>query len=364
MICAGCSKEIILSTEPLDVAVREAQGVLEDPKGAVWHRSCAFEALARMSGTGQVAEPLDEPEQVAPLLKYRCRGCHYPAAEKFFVGRCPGCGFHYDREMNKKVVADSRRLSAAALAQMTIAKPFSTGIKEVDEVLSGGLHKDSCVLWGAERGCGKSTILLQIAAYIATEKHPVVYASGEMGAVGIARYTQRLGITNEHLVIIPVERGGSDIEHVMEEVTEQGRKPKLLVVDSTQTVLFQGVDADAGSPSQINALANYLNDFVKEKNIATILVGQMTGMGDFHGGTRLQHLVDTLLVMRNMEVKDPVSGEMENKGLRQILLADKSRTGRTDIVREMLLVDKGFVSVRRRKGRIHLVERDEGEEEG
>ena len=60
-------------------------------------------------------------------------------------------------------------------------KPYTTtGFKQLDELLNGGIYNGRLYIVGAESGLGKTTFLLQIAENIAREKNPVIFYSLEL----------------------------------------------------------------------------------------------------------------------------------------------------------------------------------------
>ncbi len=166
---------------------------------------------------------------------------------------------------------------------------LSTGIGEFDRVLGGGIVPGSLVLLGGEPGIGKSTLLLQATANFAHTVGPVLYASGEESEHQIKSRGDRLGVGDAPLYLL----AETCIERILEEV---GRvKPKLLVVDSVQTVFSLKFQSAPGSIGQVREAATQFLFTAKGHNIPTFLVGHVTKDGNIAGPKALEHVVDTVL---------------------------------------------------------------------
>jgi DNA repair protein RadA/Sms len=166
---------------------------------------------------------------------------------------------------------------------------LSTGIGEFDRVLGGGIVPGSLVLLGGEPGIGKSTLLLQATANFAHSVGPVLYASGEESEHQIKARGDRLGVGDAPLYLL----AETCIERILEEV---GRlKPRLLVVDSVQTVFSLKFQSAPGSIGQVREAATQFLFTAKGHNIPTFLVGHVTKDGNIAGPKALEHVVDTVL---------------------------------------------------------------------
>jgi len=170
-----------------------------------------------------------------------------------------------------------------------VAARLSTGIVEFDRVLGGGVVPGSLVLIGGEPGIGKSTLLLQAAAYFARTVGPVLYCSGEESEHQIKSRGQRLGVEQAPLYIL----AETCLERILE---ESGRiKPSLVIVDSIQTVFSLKFQSAPGSIGQVRESATQLLFAAKGQNIPTFLVGHVTKDGNLAGPKALEHIVDTVL---------------------------------------------------------------------
>src|SRR3954463_11127086 len=67
-----------------------------------------------------------------------------------------------------------------------------SGLAEFDRAIGGGIGAGSGRLVGGDPGIGKSTLLLQVAARLASEGHKIVYVSGEESAEQVRLRAVRL----------------------------------------------------------------------------------------------------------------------------------------------------------------------------
>ena len=174
-------------------------------------------------------------------------------------------------------------IEAASTARIT------TGIGEFDRVLGGGIVPGSLVLLGGEPGIGKSTLLLQAAALFAQNEGTVLYASAEESEHQIKSRGDRLGVGDAPLFLL----AETCVESILEEI---GRvRPRLLIVDSVQTVFSLKFQSAPGSIGQVREAATQFLFTAKGHNIPTFLVGHVTKDGNIAGPKALEHVVDTVL---------------------------------------------------------------------
>jgi DNA repair protein RadA/Sms len=219
-------------------------------------------------------------------------------------GRCPDCGawnsFVEERpvEVAAPAAGAAHRYAIGAPSQGAIryaeieahrSERLGTGIGEFDRVLGGGIVPGSLVLLGGEPGIGKSTLLLQATANFAHGVGPVLYASGEESEHQIKSRGDRLGVGDAPLYLL----AETCIERILEEV---GRlKPRLLVVDSIQTVFSLKFQSAPGSIGQVREAATQFLFTAKGHDLPTFLVGHVTKDGNIAGPKALEHVVDTVL---------------------------------------------------------------------
>jgi DNA repair protein RadA/Sms len=218
-------------------------------------------------------------------------------------GRCPDCGawnsYVEERAAESTPSVAGHRYALPGSAghgakryadiEASSAERIPSGIGEFDRVLGGGIVPGSLVLLGGEPGIGKSTLLLQAAATFARDVGTVLYASGEESEHQIKSRGDRLGVGDAPLYLL----AETCIENILEEV---GRvRPRLLVVDSIQTVFSLKFQSAPGSIGQVREAATQFLFTAKGHNIPTFLVGHVTKEGNLAGPKALEHVVDTVL---------------------------------------------------------------------
>lgn len=227
---------------------------------------------------------------------YVCQNCG--AKESKWVGKCPQCGewnsFVEEVEnvskgkRNAPVIGNtSSRPLKLSEVKVNADERMNTGDEELNRVLGGGLVPGSMILLGGEPGIGKSTLVLQFA--LRNHCGKVLYVSGEESVSQIKMRAQRLGLENDECFFL----SGNSLENVLEHARVM--QPRLLIIDSIQTLATEGVDAIPGSLSQIRECTNTLLRFSKENTVTTILIGHITKDGQLAGPKILEHMVDTVL---------------------------------------------------------------------
>jgi DNA repair protein RadA/Sms len=218
-----------------------------------------------------------------------CRECGTQSPR--WAGRCPGCGgWNTLVEAPDAPVASttSTRPGPVRIADIGTerGRPTSTAIAELDRVLGGGLLPGSVTLLGGEPGVGKSTLLLQLLARWAG---PTLYVTAEESAEQVRRRAERLGAVADDLWL----HAETSLDRVIEAMHDIG--PQLVVVDSIQTVVDDGIGSPPGSVAQVRGCAHRLVNEAKERGVAVVLVGHVTKEGGLAGPRVLEHVVDTVL---------------------------------------------------------------------
>jgi DNA repair protein RadA/Sms len=201
------------------------------------------------------------------------------------------------------------------------------GIGELDRVLGGGLVDGSVVLVGGDPGIGKSTLLLQTLGAIGARMKSL-YVSGEESLAQIASRAQRLGLPLEPLRCLA--------ETCVERVVENAQKdaPRVLVIDSIQTIWTELLTAAPGSVSQVRESAARLVRFANETGTSIFLVGHVTKEGGIAGPRVLEHMVDAVLYF-----------EGEPGSRFRLLRAFKNRFGAVNELGVFAMSDKGLREV-------------------
>jgi DNA repair protein RadA/Sms len=192
---------------------------------------------------------------------------------------------------------------------------IQTRIQEVDLVLGGGIVPGSVILLGGEPGIGKSTLILQVCKGLCTQGIRVLYVSGEESASQVKLRASRLGLDSKELYLY----SEVELETILGEV--QTLEPKILVLDSIQTVRTRELDSSPGSVSQVRECTYKVLECAKTQNIPVLLVGHVTKGGEIAGPRLLEHMVDVVL-----------SFEGDKNHYFRILRGTKNRFGATDEV--------------------------------
>jgi DNA repair protein RadA/Sms len=204
---------------------------------------------------------------------------------------------------------------------------FSTGVSEFDRVLGGGLVDGAVVLLGGDPGIGKSTLLLQSLSLLALE-HKVLYVSGEESSSQIALRAHRLGLNTKGIQLLPE----IELEAILGYL--QNNKPKVVVIDSIQTIYSQYISSAPGSVSQVKECAAQLTRMAKQEGITILLVGHVTKEGNIAGPRVLEHIVDTVLYF-----------EGEQHSSFRLIRAFKNRFGAVNELGVFAMTDKGLKGV-------------------
>ncbi|MFO1506204.1 MAG: DNA repair protein RadA [Lysobacterales bacterium] len=200
-------------------------------------------------------------------------------------------------------------------------------IGELDRVLGGGLVEGSVVLVGGDPGIGKSTLLLQTLAALG-DRLPGLYVSGEESLAQIAARGYRLG-----LVLDPINAlAETCVERILEHAA--AGNPRVLVIDSIQTIWTESLPAAPGSVSQVRESAARLVRYAKESGTSVFLVGHVTKEGGIAGPRVLEHMVDAVLYFE---------GEAGSRF--RVLRAFKNRFGAVNELGVFAMGDKGLREV-------------------
>ena len=225
--------------------------------------------------------------------------------------------------------ADPARITALQGVSQHAERRVSTAIGELDRVLGGGLVEGSVVLVGGDPGIGKSTLLLQALAGMATTT-PALYVTGEESLAQVAGRAQRLGLPVEHLQAL----AETCVERILAQVGTEKTVPRLLVADSIQTLWSELLTAAPGSVSQVRESAAKLVRFAKQTGTSVFLVGHVTKEGGIAGPRVLEHMVDAVLYF-----------EGESGSRFRVLRAFKNRFGAVNELGVFAMGDKGLKEV-------------------
>ena len=253
-----------------------------------------------------------------------------------WLGKCPACNSwntFYEQKIEKytdtnkieKRINNTPKPLNSFVGQET--NRTSTGYGELDRVLGGGLVKGSLILLGGEPGIGKSTLILQLCEKVQGDGK-VLYVSGEESAEQIKLRADRLNVKNDDLMFL----GETDIDIVKEAISEM--QPKLVIIDSIQTMYSEEITAAAGSVSQVREITSQIMRICKAQQITTIIIGHVTKEGNIAGPRVLEHMVDTVLYL-----------EGERFNTYRILRAVKNRFGSTNEIGMFEMRQEGMCEV-------------------
>lgn len=302
-----------------------------------------------------------------------CSECGYEAPK--WMGKCPSCG-SWNTFYEEKLEATSSSGNVVKLRESEKPRKLNsvegrdeirtkTGYEEVDRVLGGGLVKGSLVLLGGEPGIGKSTLILQLCNKLAGSYNKsdsngnrivksdnklasegdktagegdktagdenrgiVLYVSGEESAEQVKLRADRLNIDNDNIMFL----GETDIDAIETQILDI--KPKLVIIDSIQTMFSNEITSAPGTVSQVREITARIMKCCKQNQITTIIIGHVTKDGNIAGPRILEHMVDTVLYL-----------EGERYFSYRILRSVKNRFGSTNEIGMFEMKNEGMCEV-------------------
>lgn len=265
---------------------------------------------------------------------YICSNCD--AQSPKWSGRCLECGSWGSlqiqtidqKSINNKIAktTPAKIIDLDKLSDDNSANKLKTNISEIDRVLGDGLMPGSLVLLAGEPGIGKSTLVAQIINALNTES---IYASGEESASQIKNRFDRLKIKTNKIKFL----NETNVEKIIE--TLKQINPRIVIIDSIQTIYSSLVPSEAGSINQIKASAVSFLEIAKKNNIAIILIGHVTKDGSIAGPKSLEHIVDTVLYL-----------ETETAHNYKLLRAAKNRFGSINELGIFEMTTEGFIEIK------------------
>lgn len=268
-------------------------------------------------------------------VQFTCQSCGYVSLR--WLGRCTECGAwnsfleeHVPQGTGRRGVRTKEGTPPIAISRVCFdehERIVAQG-NEFNRVLGGGIVNGSVILIGGDPGIGKSTLMLQEGMALANSNFPVLYVSGEESARQTKLRAQRLGINSEYLYIL----AETDINTISESIEKLD--PKLVIVDSIQTIYQADFQSSPGSISQVRECALEFLNIAKTKNIPIFLIGHVTKEGFVAGPKVLEHMVDVLLLF-----------EGDRDHFYRILRSVKNRFGSTREIGVFEMTDKGLHEV-------------------
>ncbi len=283
-------------------------------------------------------------------LSFICQNCG--AGANRWQGKCEACGEWNTmvEEGAERTAGPGRKPTKGRLFELQPltgeshdAPRLPSGIAELDRVTGGGFVRGSVLLMAGDPGIGKSTLLIQATAALARARQRAVYISGEEAVAQVRLRAERLGLADA-AVELASETSVEDIIATL----SQGTIPRLIVIDSIQTMWTDTVESAPGTVSQVRGAAQMLIRFAKRSGAAIILVGHVTKDGQIAGPRVVEHMVDAVL-----------SFEGEGSHQFRILRAVKNRFGPTDEIGVFEMTGAGLREVAN-PSELFLSERDLG----
>lgn len=267
---------------------------------------------------------------------FYCKECGYESAK--WMGQCPGCR-QWNTMSEERITVSSKNSvkmtdrKEAVLCKMSEIhtaeeERVSTGMKELDRVLGGGIVPGSLTLVGGDPGIGKSTILLQTCRNLGARGHSVLYISGEESLKQIKLRAERIGEFSDEVLLL-CETNLSIIEEVLKK-----SKPEIVIIDSIQTMYSEEVGSASGSVSQVREATAVLMQIAKGLEVSVFIVGHVTKEGTVAGPRVLEHMVDTVLYF-----------EGDRHASYRILRGVKNRFGSTNEIGVFEMREHGLVEV-------------------
>lgn len=264
---------------------------------------------------------------------YFCTECGAETSK--WSGKCPHCGawnsLRESKTLSKPGKKGKNAKTPQPLTEIEIKEQFRlhSGIGELDGVLGGGIVPGMVTLIGGEPGIGKSTLMLQMAEYLAKQELPVLYVSGEESSQQIKYRANRLNCNSKNILLL-CSTQIEDIENYLAKSS-----PALMIIDSIQSVSSSQIDSVPGSVSQLRMVTTLLINLAKENNVPCFLIGHVTKDGAVAGPKLIEHAVDTVLYFE---------GEQRNQ--LKILRSWKNRFGSTNEIGIFDMQNDGLHEVR------------------
>ena len=188
--------------------------------------------------------------------------------------------------------AGETRAKIQTLSEISLQETprFTSGFKELDRVLGGGIVPGSAILIGGHPGAGKSTLLLQVMCGLA-KNMTALYVTGEESLQQVAMRANRLNLPTDKLNMLS-ETSVEQICNLADQL-----KPQIIVVDSIQVMHLSDIQSSPGSVAQVRECASFLTRYAKTRQVAIIMVGHVTKDGTLAGPKVLEHAIDCSLVL-------------------------------------------------------------------
>lgn len=261
-------------------------------------------------------------------ISYICTTCE--TTYSVWQGKCNTCGEWNTIVKNTFGVETSSNLNESDLITYKIQNKtlensrLLTPINKFNEFLNGGIVPGQVMLLAGEPGVGKSTLLSQLGL---DSQLKTLYISGEESLDQISKRAMRLG--NEKQFENTEFSNNTNLEYILGQI--DSGKFNLIIIDSIQTVYSTELDGFPGSMNQMRESATKITSHAKNRNVAIIIIGQITKEGYVAGPKIIEHTVDTVIYF-----------EGDTKSNYRILRVSKNRFGRTNEILIFEMREKGL----------------------
>ncbi len=272
---------------------------------------------------------------MANKVVYVCNECGYESSK--WLGKCPACSewnSFFEQKITKTkhssqspdtVRSKSEKINTVDLTEVP---RMDCGFQELNRVLGGGIVPGSVCLLGGDPGIGKSTLLLQVCKNLAKQGMRVLYASGEESKTQIKMRAIRLDATEEEIYL----HSENELNDILNEANSI--KPKILVIDSIQTVYTEDSPSTPGTVSQVRECTMRLMRYAKQENVCVLIIGHMTKDGVIAGPKVLEHMVDCVLYF-----------EGEKQSAYRIIRSNKNRFGSSNEIAVFDMLGSGLSEI-------------------
>ena len=268
-----------------------------------------------------------------------CNECGFESPK--WVGQCPACR-EWNTMVEERITGSSSTIKStkealskgdsavASISQISLEEEskISTGLKELDRVLGGGVVSGSLTLVGGDPGIGKSTLLLQTCRLMGNAGEKILYVSGEESLKQIKIRALRIGDFSDNVELM-CETNLAIIEEVIRK-----KRPKIVIIDSIQTMYIEEVTSAPGSVSQVRESTGILMRIAKGMDVSVFIVGHVTKEGTVAGPRVLEHMVDTVLYF-----------EGDRHASYRVLRGVKNRFGSTNEIGVFEMRNEGLIEV-------------------
>ncbi|MFH1601446.1 MAG: DNA repair protein RadA [Candidatus Shapirobacteria bacterium] len=272
-----------------------------------------------------------------------CQNCNCSSPK--WLGQCPNCSA-WNTLVETVIKSPTKSQNSASLSAFNLKQikkekigKTETNIKELDQVLGGGLVPGQVVLFSGEPGIGKSTLLTQLALSL-PHRQTIYYVCGEESPEQVflrVKRLQKTSLKNSNLFLLPATNVDQIIDYLnqtpaLASPAKEAGGPPLVIIDSIQSLSTADLSGMAGSVGQVRESAQRLISFAKRNYVPTLLVGHVTKQGNIAGPKVLEHAVDTVIYF-----------EGEKRANLRLLRTTKNRFGPTDEVGLFQMTARGLI---------------------